>query len=397
MGFLTITLPFIGRGAGLSVAAISSVIAIGLMPLMLNFSWSPVIDLTLSYKQWCGIGMCLCAGMLVLLSAMPLRPGAVGLITLAAFVLMTGSTLVAIPLGGLIAHGVPEELKGKAAGCYQVGNMAGIGVGGGGGLWLASRSSTPVTAGLVLALLSLTCLVGVYAAEEPPRLVRGGVLQKVTGIGRELWDIVREPRGTLVVALVVTPIGLGAANNLWSAVAGEWHVSANTIALVTGVAGACVSAIGCAIGGWWADRADRRIVYLASGGILAVVGTILAVTPRTPVLFTSGTLSYGMTVGICNAAFSALVLSTIGRGAAASKFAIISGLGNFPTSYMTALDGWIHDRSGSGAMLITEAGICILLITVGAVVLRNVRALGLAAGAEHAAVQSALSPGGEPR
>lgn len=177
----------------------------------------------------------------------------------------------------------------------------------------------------------------------------------------------------------MTPIGVGAANNLWSAVAEEWHVSADTVALVTGAAGACVAAVGCAIGGWWADRMDRRVVYLASGGILALVGIVLAVTPRTLLLFTGGTLSYTMTVGICNAAFSALLVSTVGRGAAASKCAIIAAFGNLPLSYMTALDGWVHDRSSSAVMLIIEAVVCLLLIAVSAVILRSVRALGFKA------------------
>jgi len=379
-GFLTITLPFIARRAGISVSVISSIIAIGFMPLILMFLWSPLVDLTLTYKRWCGIGACLCAGMLVLLSAAPLRPATINLVTLASFILMTGSTLIAVPLGALIAHAVPDEFKGKAAGGYQVGLTGGTAMGGGAGVWLVAHFSRPITAGLVLGLLSLACLVAVYLLSEKPRLTSGSILRRILGIGRELWGLVRHPRGAFVVALVITPIGLGAANYLWSAVAEEWHASADIVAAVTGVAGACVATAGCAIGGWWADRMDRRVVFLAGGAILAVVGTILAITPRTPVLFTAGTLSYTMTVGICNASFSALLFSTIGRGAAAaSKYAIVASLGNLPTSYMTAFDGWLHDRSGSAVMLTTEAFVCLVLIGVTAVVLRSVPALGLRA------------------
>jgi hypothetical protein len=132
---------------------------------------------------------------------------------------------------------------------------------------------------------------------------------------------------------------------------------------------------------------DRRVVYLAGGGILALVGTVLAITPRNPVLFTAGTLSYTMTVGICNAAFSALILSTIGRGAAATKCAIIAAIGNLPVSYMTALDGWVHDRWGSVVMLVTEAAICVLLIVVTAFVLRSVPALRIVSPASQPALQ----------
>ena len=289
--------------------------------------------------------------------------------------------------GGLIVYGVPEELKGKAAGGFQVGNTGGIGLGGGIGVWLAAHFSAPKTSCVVLALTSLACLAGLSMVPDATHSASGSVVRRIFGIGKELWDLVKQPRGALVAALVLTPIGVGAANNLWSAVADEWHVSANTIALVTGAAGACVAAAGCAIGGWWADRMDRRVVYLAGGGILALVGTVLAITPRNPVLFTAGTLSYTMTVGICNAAFSALILSTIGRGAAATKCAIIAAIGNLPVSYMTALDGWVHDRWGSVVMLVTEAAICVLLIVVTAFVLRSVPALRIVSPASQPALQ----------
>jgi len=376
-GYLTITLPFMGRGAGISVSAISSIIAIGLMPLVLNFFWSPLFDLTLTYRRWCGIGALSCAAMLVLLSAAPLGPATINLVTLASFILMTGSTLIAVPLSAFIVHAVPEQFKGKAAGGFQVGVTGGTAMGGGAGVWLVAHFSRPITAGLVLGLLSLACLCAVYLMPETSRLTSGSLSRRIFGIGRELWDLVRRPRGALVVGLVITPIGVGAATNLWSAVAEEWHASADTVAAVTGVAGACAAAAGCGIGGWWADRIDRRVVYLAGGAILAMVGTTLAITPRTPVLFTTGTLSYTMTVGICNASFSALLFSTIGRGAAASKCAIVAGLGNLPVSYMTAFDGWLHDRSGTAIMLISEAFICLALIAVTAAILRSVPALGL--------------------
>jgi len=356
------------------------------MPLVLDFAWSPLMDLTLTYRRWCAIGTCWCAGMLVLLSCIPLRPTTAGLATSGAFALIIGTSFILIAVNGLIAYGVPDELKGKAAGGLHVGNTGGIGLGGGIGVWLAAHFSTPMMPGVVLALTSLAFLAPLSMVPDAAHSVSGSVVQRILGIGRDLWDLVRQPRGALVAALVLTPVGAGAANNLWSAVAEEWHVSANTVALVTGAAGACVAAAGCAIGGWWADRMDRRVVYLAGGGILALVGTVLAITPRNPVLFTTGTLSYTMTVGICNAAFSALIISTIGRGAAASKCAILGAMGNVPVSYMTAFDGWVHDRWGSVVMLVTEAAICVLLIVITAVVLRSVQALRIGSPPSQQAV-----------
>jgi len=38
-------------------------------------------------------------------------------------------------------------------------------------------------------------------------------------------------------------------NNLWSAVAIDWHAGANMVALVTGVLNGIVCALGCLLGG----------------------------------------------------------------------------------------------------------------------------------------------------
>ena len=59
-------------------------------------------------------------------------------------------------------------------------------------------------------------------------------------------------------------------------------------------------------------------------------------------------------------AFSAIVLLAIGRGAASTKYATLSSLGNLPVVYMTASDGWVHDRFGTAWMLHSEALIAII-------------------------------------
>jgi hypothetical protein len=64
-----------------------------------------------------------------------------------------------------------------------------------------------------------------------------------------------------------------------------------------------------------------------------------------------GVLAYALASGMAYAAFSAIVLLAIGRGAAATKYATLSSLGNLPVVYMTAANGWVHDRFGTAWML----------------------------------------------
>ena len=75
------------------------------------------------------------------------------------------------------------------------------------------------------------------------------------------------------------------------------------VALVSGVLNGVLSAIGCVIGGWVADRVGRWWAYFGSGILIAMVAIILAVAPRTPNAFTVGVLAYALTSGMAYAAF----------------------------------------------------------------------------------------------
>jgi MFS family permease len=187
---------------------------------------------------------------------------------------------------------------------------------------------------------------------------------------RDILSMVRSAIPLFTVVLVCSPIGAGAMNNLWSAVAPDWKATSDQVALVSGVLNGVLSAIGCVIGGWVADRVGRWWAYFGSGILIAMVAIILAVAPRTPNAFTVGVLAYALTGGMAYAAFSAIVLLAIGRGAASTKYATLSSLGNLPIVYMTASDGWVHDGFGTAWMLHSEALIAIICIVLGLAVLR---------------------------
>jgi len=89
--------------------------------------------------------------------------------------------------------------------------------------------------------------------------------------------------------------------------------------------------------------------------VMAAVMMLMYVAPRSPDMFVFGVITYGFTQGLGNAAFSALILFTIGRGAATTKYSILSSLGNVPFAYMTAIDGRAHDLWGASGLLLTDA------------------------------------------
>jgi hypothetical protein len=65
---------------------------------------------------------------------------------------------------------------------------------------------------------------------------------------------------------------------------------------------------------------------------------------------------------------------TARRGAASTKYATLSSLGNIPVVYMTALNGWVHDRFGTAWMLHSEALLGIGCVGIAVLVLGQINA-----------------------
>ena len=173
--------------------------------------------------------------------------------------------------------------------------------------------------------------------------------------------------GFLALFLCFLPIGSGAASGLWSAVAGDWHASADTVALVTGVLGGIASALGCILGGWISDRMSRQWAYTLYGVLQAACAAAMAIAPRVESTYVVFTLLYAVITGLTYAGFSAFVLEAMGKGAAATKYNVFASLSNTPIWYMTRIDGWAHTRYGPAGMLFTEAvfGIAGLVLFTG--------------------------------
>jgi len=267
-----------------------------------------------------------------------------------------------------MAHTVAEEAKGRAAGWYQAGNLGGTGLGGGAGVWLASHLSKEI-ASTSLGVAMLGSAAALYFVADVRLATTETIGQRLRLLGRDISSMLRSAIPLFTICLVMSPIGAGAMNNLWSAVAPDWHADPDTVALVTGVLNGIISAAGCVVGGWTADRIGRWWTYFGSGAAMALVTIIMAATARTTFVFSNGVIVYTFFGGVAYAAFSAVVLFAIGRGAASTKYAALSSLGNLPVIYMTALDGWVHDRGSTAWMLQVDALAAVVCILIALAVL----------------------------
>jgi MFS transporter, PAT family, beta-lactamase induction signal transducer AmpG len=96
----------------------------------------------------------------------------------------------------------------------------------------------------------------------------------------------------------------------------------------------------------------------------------MAVSPLRPYVYIAGVLGYSFSLGLMNAAFSAVLLFAVGKKNASTKYAMLASLGNLPVVYMTTVDGWAHDRFNSKFMLLLEAGLCLLFVFICVLIIR---------------------------
>jgi PAT family beta-lactamase induction signal transducer AmpG len=355
-GYVSVALGYQLGAEGVAVSEIAALGALGLLPHTWKFFWAPVVDATLDQKRWYLLAGLLSAVGIGVLGFFPAtKPGLVAL-SVVVFTMSLATTVLGMAVESLMAHCTPDELKGRAGGWFQAGNLGGAGIGGGLGLLLAENLPAPWMASVIVGVLCFLCCFALAGLPTPERA--HGEVRVMVGIWKslqDLWVIAKRRAGLAALILCFLPLGTGAASGLWAPLASEWNASANTVALVTGLLGGIVSAAGCIAGGWFCDRIDRKTAYVWFGLLHGAAAVGMALLPRSEGMFITWTLIYAFITGLTFAGFTAFVLEAIGKGAAATKYSAFASLSNIPIAYMTVVNGRAHDAWNSSGMLFTEA------------------------------------------
>ena len=370
--------------AGVSVRHVAAIVAATTLAFTFEFVWAPLVDSSLTRKAWYVIGAAIMCACLVAIFTIPWKETAVQTLILLAFASCTGAAIAAVAVKGIMAYDVQPERIGAASGFYTAGGAFGKTVAGAGTLLLLTHLSSKTFAA------SISIAPAVVAASAIA-LAAPGSLQplrefgaKMAGSLLELWHFIRTRNGLLIALLCVLPFGTGAEAGLIGAISREWSVSPNQLALFSTL-GAGTNIAGAILAGWLATRIGPWTTYIASGLTMILVMIAFAFAPRTPLVFLAGELLYRALAIGCYAALLGIVMTAIGKGAASTKAAVMWSLTNFSFFYPTLIEGTVHDRSGTAAMLLTDAllgvtGFAILMIALRVLGTRGARgSLGLVA------------------
>src|SRR6185436_5214608 len=108
---------------------------------------------------------------------------------------------------------------------------------------------------------------------------------------------------------------------------------------------------------------------LASGGLTAVCGVAMALSPRSETTYVVGVATYLLITGFCYAAFTSTVLETIGTGgrAASTRYSLYGAAGNAAIAYVGLIDTRFESRYGVEGVIASDAALNLIGVAILAI------------------------------
>jgi hypothetical protein len=120
------------------------------------------------------------------------------------------------------------------------------------------------------------------------------------------------------------------------------------------------------------------VLYLTSGGLTALCGLIMAISPRVELTYVVGVTTYALITGFCYAAFTSTVLETIGKGgrSAATKYSMFVAAGNLAILYVGLIDTRFNEHHGVEGVIGSDAALNIAGVAILAIVFWRLGSFG---------------------
>jgi len=378
VGYLQTAVPYWLAKDGLPLDVIGGISAVANSAHFWKLFWVPLVDLGPWRRIWyavCNLGT---AAMAVVCSVMVDPSKHLAAYTALLFALQAFCTTAHAAANGLMATTTRLEDKGRTGGWQMAGNVGSTSLLGTLPITLTALWSRQA-AGIVLALIVVASGVGVFWVPErpgeasPAGTVLRAVARRLKEIALDLFQTIFSRNGAVLLILCLVPVSCGALTNLFSAMAKDFNATEGVISWVNGPGMLITSVAGALIGGYVADRLNRKVNYALWGGVTGLCALGMAFVPFNETTYAVGSLAYSLANGCAFAAFAAMVLEMVTSGAGVTtKYTLFVASSNLAISYTTQLDGKASTwpvMLGGGARgtilfdaLITFAGIGVVVL-----------------------------------
>ena len=362
-------MPYASEHAGVDVGKIGWFGTLMLVPSWFQFMIAPIVDVGLPRKKWLALMAAISAACLLIASEISIKDNT-NLYLGFAVTSAVCAALVSASNGALIAVTVPDEHRGAASAWYNAGNLSGGGVSGALTLYMLGHDVPSIWIGLTIAAITLLPALVMLLVIEPP----GDHLKRFRDVigttTREVADAMSTRSAVTGLLMSLSPVGTCALINYFAGMTKDYGASADVVTGVSGVGSIVFPAIGALVGGYLADRYNRRILYLSTGVMTAICALVMAASPHVEATYAVGVCTYNLITGMSYAVFTAFILETIGDGgkSAATRYTIYNSAANFAIGYVGLVDTRFHDTYGIGGVLVCDA----VLNVAGALVLGTV-------------------------
>jgi PAT family beta-lactamase induction signal transducer AmpG len=385
-GFTSVAMVAVMRTEGISIFQIGAFSAALLVPWSFKWAWAPVIDLVKLHRfggrrAW--ILFCT-AMMIVTLVVTALVDFHNNFNLLIAMVVLNNFFCATqdVAIDSLAVSTLRDNERAAGNGFMFAGQFFGIGLGGGGAIYVFGRWGFDVTLMYISGALFLNLLFILFFIRDPG--VVHGVIAKggdvLLRVREEIVKFVRElytsflmsgngPRiGLLFAAL---PVGSMALNySILGTIKVDIGLTQSQNAEIS-IYNTIAAGIGCLVGGWLAQRFGVKrmlAVFLAATAVptaglamqIEAVGLEqLALRDFYAVIIAHGAI-YGMTFGAHKAVFMGMTNPAVG----ATQFTAFMAMGNLAIVYSNLWQGYVAQGHGYSAVLYLDALFMLVPLTL---------------------------------
>jgi MFS family permease len=359
-------MPYASEHAGIDVEKIGWLGTAMLVPSIFQFMLAPIVDVALQRKHWQVLMAAISAVCLLVACEIPIKEHT-NLYLAFAVTSAVAATLVSASNAALMAVTMPDEHRGAASAWYNAGNLSGGGISGALALYMLGHDVPSIWVGITVACVTLLPSLAMLFVIEPPgdHIKRFRDVAKTTV--REVRDAMSTRQALTGLLLSISPVGTCALINYFAGMTKDYGASPDLVTVVSGVGSIVFPAIGALAGGYLSDRFNRRILYLSTGAMTAIVTLVTEAAPHVEVTYAISVCTYNLITGMSYAVFTSFILETIGDGgkSAATRYTIYNSAANGAITYVGFIDTRFHDAYGVSGPLVCDA----LLNIVGVIAL----------------------------